>query len=100
MNSATVLAPILEDDDAQAIHLRHLYMPKNGNKMTSSRRTVMTDISDPDNGIMFLDQEERYLNPVNQKTPPPPMWGDILEEDLYDDSQPFYDNDQAVKELI
>ena len=100
MNSATVLAPILEDEDAQAIHLRHLYLPQNGHNFTSSRRTVMTDISDPDNGIMFLDGEDRVLNPVNQKTPPPPMWGEILEEDLYDDSTPFYDNDLAVRELI
>lgn len=28
------------------------------------------------------------------------MWGDILEEDLYDDSLPFYDNDLAQKESI
>lgn len=26
------------------------------------------------------------------------MWGDILEEDLYDDSQPFYDEDIARRE--
>lgn len=66
--------------------------------MTSSRRTVVTEISDPDNGITFLDNEQFLRNPVNQKTPPPPMWGDILEEDLYDDSIPFYDEYLAKRE--
>ena len=32
------------------------------------------------------------------KTPPPPMWGDVLEEDLYDDSTPFYDHEKAISE--
>lgn len=54
--------------------------------MTSSRRSIMTELSDPDNGIYFLDNDDRLYNPRGQKTPPPPMWGDILEEDLYDDS--------------
>lgn len=27
------------------------------------------------------------------------MWGEVLEEDLYDNSQPFYNHDEAVKEL-
>jgi len=52
----------------------------------SSRRTTITNISDPDNGILFQDDNYRIYNPTNMKTPPPPMWGDILEEDLYDHS--------------
>ena len=36
-------------------------------------------------------------NPVNCKTPPPPLWGAVLEEDLYDNSQPFYDAEKAAK---
>jgi hypothetical protein len=26
------------------------------------------------------------------------MWGEVLEEDLYDDSVPFYDNELAQRE--
>jgi hypothetical protein len=26
------------------------------------------------------------------------MWGEMLEEDFYDDSQPFYDHELALKE--
>ena len=55
-------------------------------------------MSDPDNGIKFLDNEDWIVNPLNMKTPPPPMWGDVLEEDLYDDSTPFYDHDKAIRE--
>ena len=33
------------------------------------------------------------------KTQPPPMWGEVLEEDLYDSSIPFYDHSQAIDEL-
>lgn len=71
--------------------------------MSSSRRTVgsvATVISDPDNGIVFEDNQERLYNPVNQKTPPPPMWGEVLEEDLYDPNTPFYDAElnQKLKE--
>ena len=60
----------------------------------------ISTISDPDNGIMFLDNYEQIRNPVNAKTPPPPMWGEILEEDLYDSSQPFYDDELAKIEMI
>ena len=58
----------------------------------------MTELSDVDNGIYFLDGDDRIYNPRNEKTPPPPMWGDILEEDLYDMSTPFYDHELAVME--
>lgn len=70
-------------------------MPKgmNRNQVTSSRRSVATTISDPDNGILFLDNNDILKNPTNMKTPPPPMWGEVLEEDLYDNSQPFYDHE-------
>jgi hypothetical protein len=27
------------------------------------------------------------------------MWGDVLEEDLYDENTPFYDDELAMKEL-
>lgn len=58
----------------------------------------MTALSDPDNGIVFLNEEQRIWNPRNEKTPPPPMFGEVLEEDLYDDSIPFYDHESAVLE--
>jgi hypothetical protein len=61
---------------------------------------MVTNISDPDNGIMFLDNFDVLKNPVNQKTPPPPMWGEILEEDLYDSNTPFYDDELAMKEAV
>lgn len=66
--------------------------------MTSTRRSVATALSDPDNGIVFLNDEYRIWNPRNEKTPPPPLFGEILEEDLYDDSQPFYDHETAMIE--
>jgi hypothetical protein len=49
---------------------------------------------------LFLDGFEVLKNPVNQKTPPPPMWGEVLEEDLYDENTPFYDDELAMKEAI
>jgi hypothetical protein len=30
------------------------------------------------------------------KTPPPPMWGDVIEEDYYDETTPFYDHEQVI----
>jgi|APSaa5957512535_1039671.scaffolds.fasta_scaffold132439_1 hypothetical protein len=68
--------------------------------LTSSRRSVATVISDPDNGILFLDGRDRLYNPTNMKTPPPPMWGEVLEEDLYDNNTPFYNHDEAIQEQI
>ena len=55
-------------------------------------------MSDPDNGILFLEDSRRYRNPVNQPTPPPPMWGEVLEEDLYDKNTPFYDHEGNMAE--
>ena len=33
------------------------------------------------------------------KTPPPPMWGAILEEDFYDPSEAFYNHTAAMKQM-
>lgn len=55
------------------------------NNVSSTRRSTLTQLTD-DNGIMFLDNDTKIKNPTNQKTPPPPMWGEVLEEDLYDHS--------------
>jgi hypothetical protein len=40
----------------------------------------------PDNGISFYNEGEVVKNPNNSKTPPPPLWGAVLEEDNYDSS--------------
>lgn len=61
--------------------------------------SIATVYSDPDNGIFFLDNDEVIKDPRNQKTPPPPMWGEVLEEDLYDPNTPFYEHENAIKEL-
>ena len=34
------------------------------------------------------------------KTPPPPMWGDVIEEDLWDPKEIFYDDYAAKAERI
>lgn len=31
------------------------------------------------------------------KTPPPPLWGTVIEEDQYDMNQPFYDGKKAAE---
>lgn len=36
---------------------------------------------------------------MNAKTPPPPLWGEILEEENYDPSEEFYDHDRAEAEM-
>ena len=54
----------------------------------------------PDNGILFLNNNIRVKNPMMAKTPPPPMWGDVIEEDLYDYSQPFYDSKKAAEAIF
>lgn len=33
------------------------------------------------------------------KTPPPPIWGTVLEEDNYDSSEDFYNHSVAMKAL-
>lgn len=32
------------------------------------------------------------------KTPPPPMWGEDIEEDDFDPNDEFYDHDKAIRE--
>lgn len=81
--------------------MSEIKLPKSHNeRVNTTRRTNMTQITQltDDNGIVFLDNDERLRNPTNQKTPPPPMWGEVLEEDLYDDSVPFYDHELHMKE--
>ena len=94
------LQPILEDKDAQVIQPKTIVLPKVSQSQgrQASKRSAMTILSDPDNGILFLEDGERLRNPRNMPTPPPPMWGEVLEEDLYDTSQPFYDHARARSE--
>ena len=33
------------------------------------------------------------------KTPPPPIWGETLEEDDYDGTEEFYNHEKAIKEM-
>ena len=47
---------------------------------------------------MFLDNGQRIFNPINAKTPPPPLWGEILEEENYDPNEEFYDHERAEME--
>ena len=52
-----------------------------------------------DNGILFLDNGDKVVNPTNMKTPPPPIWGTVLEEDNWDASEDFYNHEKAMKAL-
>lgn len=54
---------------------------------------------DPDNQILFLDNGSRIVNPINAKTPPPPLWGEVLEEENYDPNEEFYDDQRAKQEM-
>lgn len=40
------------------------------------------------------------MNPINVKTPPPPMWGEVLEEENYDPNEEFYNHDRAEAEML
>jgi len=73
------LTPIKENDNASISNI-------------PPSRSIM----DPDNNIMFLDNGSRIVNPINVKTPPPPMWGEILEEENYDPNEEFYDHQKAL----
>ena len=33
------------------------------------------------------------------KTPPPPIWGETLEEDDYDENSKFYDHSEAMEQF-
>ncbi len=54
----------------------------------------------PDNGILFLNDGIQVRNPTMSKTPPPPLWGTVIEEDQYDMSQPFYDGKRAAEQEL
>ncbi|TNV85453.1 hypothetical protein FGO68_gene2719 [Halteria grandinella] len=78
------LTPIKENSQAQVI--------------PPASRAIST-IGDPDNQILFLDNGMRLVNPINAKTPPPPLWGEILEEENYDPNEEFYDGEKAEAEM-
>ena len=61
--------------------------------------STLTEISQIDNGIMFLDNGEKLIQPKGMPTPPPPMWGAVLEEEKYDKSAPFYDHEKSMAEM-
>jgi hypothetical protein len=46
-----------------------------------------------------LDNETRIYDPKNMKTPPPPKFGEPLEEDFYDPSEDFYNDEKAKREM-
>ena len=48
---------------------------------------------------MFLDNYQKIVNPKGMPTPPPPMWGTLLEEDNYDPKQEFYNHEKAIAEM-
>ena len=64
-----------------------------------SQASALTELSQPDNGILFLDNYEKIKNPTNMKTPPPPLWGELLEEDFFDPKEEFYDHNRAMRQL-
>ena len=78
------MEPILENEKAKVAVLP----PKS--------RSIM----DPDNNIMFLDNGSRIVNPTNVRTPPPPFWGEEIEEDFYDENEEFYNHEKAIEEQI
>ena len=78
--AARPLTPIKETEEA---------------KVVPPSRSVFAD---PDNGILFLNNGLKIMNPVNAKTPPPPLWGEVLEEENYDPSEEFYDHEKAERE--
>ena len=94
------LEPIPE---AQGAHITHLMKKYQGalpqQRQTSSAASVMTELSQVDNGIMFLDNYDAIVNPTNMKTPPPPVWGDPLDEDDYDGTEEFYAHGPAMEKL-
>lgn len=65
-------------------------------KQTSQASTI-TELSD--NGILFLDNEYRIVHPTNMKTPPPPKFGEPLEEDFYDPNEEFFNATKARQEM-
>ena len=95
-----VLEPIAENQNA---HISHLYsgmpqLPRVRDQVNSSASTL-TELSQVDNGILFLDNYSKIVNPRGMPTPPPPLWGTLLEEDNYDASEPFYNHEKARAEM-
>lgn len=33
------------------------------------------------------------------KTPPPPIWGEPVEEDFFDPNEEFYDHEKAISQM-
>ena len=97
----TILEPILEN---QAAHIAHLkkpvdeYLKAAPQRKQTSQASTLTALSQPDNGILFLDNDERIFDPKNMKTPPPPKWGEPIEEDFYDPAEEFFNADKARQE--
>jgi hypothetical protein len=98
------LQPILENQQAHIAHLKEMRVPQNQNRIDSKRSmgsnwSRTSEVTD-DNNILFLDNEKQHFKPANSKTPPPPMWGDVLEEDLWDPKEIFYDEVAAKAEQL
>lgn len=45
-----------------------------------------------DNNITFINHDRLIKHPREYKTPPPPMWGEETEEDLYDEKKQIFYN--------
>ena len=73
------------------------------NIQNDSRRSIRSNasstLSQIDNGILFLDNEQRIVNPINVRTPPPPKWGEPIEEDYWDPNEEFYNHEKAREEM-
>ena len=94
------LEPIAENQQAHIVHLMKKFqgaLPEQ--RRTTSQASAISELSQVDNGILFLDNGDKIVNPTNMKTPPPPIWGTVLEEDNYDSSEDFYNHDVAMKAL-
>ena len=74
-------------------------LPQSRRNMVNSSASTLTELSQIDNGIMFLDNGDKLVQPKGMPTPPPPMWGTLLEEDGYDASEPFYDHQKASEAM-
>ena len=73
-------------------------LPPVRNDINSSASTL-TELSQVDNGILFLDNYREIVNPRGMPTPPPPLWGTLLEEENYDPREDFYNHQKAEAEM-
>ena len=94
-NSNTEIDKLRRVDQSKQL-LKPLTPIKENDNASISNIPPSRSIMDPDNNIMFLDNGSRIVNPINVKTPPPPMWGEILEEENYDPNEEFYDHQKAL----